>query len=151
MLPRQVKGIGTMARLARKRKEHQARGLAEEAQPFVHDDIVRGIEARRVQKLIDRGVLGAKQVYRVIPERTFNRRLANRETLKVGEADAISRLLRIAEAANRTFGDAAFARKFLSLPNPALGNRIPNELAETDAGAHEVEAILSRIAYGDFT
>ena len=96
-------------------------------------------------------MLSEKQVYRLIPERTFKRRLAKGDALKVTEADAISRLLRIAEAANRTFGDADFARKFLSLPNPALGNRIPNELAETDAGAWEVEAILSRIAYGDYT
>jgi putative toxin-antitoxin system antitoxin component (TIGR02293 family) len=137
-----------MARIARKLKTP---GLAEEARPFVHDEIVQGIKPKRVQGLIDAGVLDKKQVFRVIPERTFKRRLANGEALKVGEADAISRLLRIADAANRTFGDVAFAQKFLSLPNPALGNRIPNELAETDAGAWEVQAILSRIAHGDFT
>src|SRR5262249_2000310 len=110
-----------------------------------------GVPAKRVEQLIDRGVLDVKQVHRIIPERTFNRRLANREALKMSEADAIARLLRITEAANRTFGNAAFARQFLSLPNPALGDRIPNELAETDAGAREVEAILSHIAYGDFS
>jgi putative toxin-antitoxin system antitoxin component (TIGR02293 family) len=126
-------------------------GLAEEERPFVHDEIVRGIDAKKVKALIDRGVLGAKQVFRAIPERTFNRRLANREMLKVPEADAIARLLRVTEAARKTFGDAEFATKFLNLPNPALKNRIPIELAETDAGAREVEAILSRIAYGDFS
>jgi hypothetical protein len=85
-----------MPRPVRKRKGPalQPPGLAEDAHPFVHDEIVRGIKASRVKDLIDRGVLGAKQVYRVIPERTFNRRLANRETLKVAEADAIARLLR---------------------------------------------------------
>lgn len=126
-------------------------GFAEETQPFVHDDIVRGVPAKRVQDLIDRGVLDSKQVFRLIPERTFNRRLVNGETLKISEADVISRLLRINEAANRTFGDAVFARKFLSLPNPALGDRIPNELAETDAGAREVEVILGRIAHGVYS
>jgi putative toxin-antitoxin system antitoxin component (TIGR02293 family) len=134
----------------RKRSELHTAGLAEEAQPFVHDEIVRGVAASRVKELIDRDVLEAKQVFRIIPERTFNRRLANRATLKVSEADAISRLLRITEAANKTFGDAEFARKFLSLPNPALGNRIPNELAETDAGAREVEDVLGRFAHGVF-
>jgi putative toxin-antitoxin system antitoxin component (TIGR02293 family) len=126
-------------------------GLAEEERPFVHDEIVRGIAAKRVQDLIDRGVLGAKQVYRVIPERTFNRRLAKRETLKPSEADAIGRLLRVTETAEKTLGDAAFARKWLSLPNPALKNRIPIELAETDAGAREVETILTRIAHGVYS
>ena len=126
-------------------------GFAEDANLFVHDEIVQGIKADRVKELIDRGVLNKKQVFRLIPERTFKRRLANDETLKISEADVISRLLRINEAANRTFGDEAFARKFLSLPNPALGDRIPNELAETDAGARQVEAILGRIAHGVYS
>jgi putative toxin-antitoxin system antitoxin component (TIGR02293 family) len=126
-------------------------GLAEEERPFVHDEIVHGIDAKKVKGLIDRGVLGAKQVFRVIPERTFNRRLAKREALKVPEADAIGRLLRVTEAAKKTFGDADFATKFLNLPNPALKNRIPMEMAKTDAGAREVEAILLHIAYGDYT
>ncbi|SRR6266508_1271202 len=142
-----------MPRTASKRPRRRAPPpeFAEEERPFVHDDIVRGIAAKRVKELIDRGVLGAKQVFRVIPERTFNRRLANREMLKVPEADAIARLLRVTEAAKKTFGDADFATRFLNLPNPALKNRVPIDLAETDAGAREVEAILLRIAYGDYT
>lgn len=137
-----------MPRAVRKPKNT---GFAEETQPFLHDEIVRGVPAKRVQDLIDRGVLPAKAVYRVIPERTFKRRLANRETLKPAESDAVARLLRVTEAAIRAFGDADFARRFLRLPNPALGDRIPNELAETDAGAREVEVILGRIAYGVYS
>jgi len=125
-------------------------GLAEEERPFLHDEIVRGIDARRVKALIDRGVLSAKQVFRVIPARTFNRRLEKRETLKPSEADAIGRLLRVTEAAEKILGDVEFAHKWLSLPNPALKNRIPIELAETDAGAREVENALSRLAHGDY-
>jgi len=125
-------------------------GLAEEERPFVHEEIVRGVPAARVRDLIDRGVLGAKQVFRVIPERTFGRRLARRQTLKPSEADAIARLLRVTQSAEKTLGDAAFARQWLNLPSPPLGNRIPIELAETDAGAREVEAALSRLAHGDF-
>jgi putative toxin-antitoxin system antitoxin component (TIGR02293 family) len=124
--------------------------LAEEERPFVHDEIVHGIDAKKVKALIDRGVLGAKQVFRVIPERTFNRRLANREMLKVPEADAIARLLRVTEAAKKTFGDADFATKWLNLPNPVLKGRVPIELAATDAGAREVEAALMHFAHGDY-
>jgi putative toxin-antitoxin system antitoxin component (TIGR02293 family) len=122
-------------------------GFAEEGQPFVHDEIVRGVPAKRVQNLIERGVLPAKAIYRVIPERTFKRRLANRETLKAAEADAVARLLRVTKAAIKTFGDVEFARKYLSLPVPVLGDKVPLELAETDAGAREVEAALGRIAH----
>jgi putative toxin-antitoxin system antitoxin component (TIGR02293 family) len=125
-------------------------GFGEEARPFVHDDIVRGIPAKRVQELIDKGVLGEKSVYRVIPERTFKRRLANREALKVPEGDAIARLVRITEEADRIFGDVSFARQWLVLPNPVLKGRVPIELAETDAGAREVEGALVHFAYGDY-
>jgi putative toxin-antitoxin system antitoxin component (TIGR02293 family) len=140
-----------MPRAKAKRGRTPPGGFAEEERPFVHDEIVRGIAARRVKKLIDRGVLDAKQVYRVIPERTFGRRLAKGEPLKPAEADAIGRLLRVAEEAEKTFGEADFARKWLNYPNPALGDRIPIEMAETDAGAREVETVLTRIAYGVYS
>jgi len=138
-----------MGRAVRKSKGPTS-GLAEEATPFLHDDIVRGIPAKRVQELIERDVLDKKQLYRVVPERTFKRRLANREALKTSEANAIARLLRVIEAANKAFGDAAFARRWLALPNPALNQRIPIELAETDAGARDVEDVLGRFAHGVF-
>jgi putative toxin-antitoxin system antitoxin component (TIGR02293 family) len=138
-----------MPRAARKLKSvPKPAGFAGEAKPFLHDDIVRGVPARRVQELIDRGVLGQKAVYRAIPERTFKRRLANRDALKAPEADAIARLLRVTEAVFKAFGEEDFARKWLNLPNPALGGAIPIELAETDAGAREVEAVLVRFAHG---
>jgi putative toxin-antitoxin system antitoxin component (TIGR02293 family) len=140
-----------MPRAKAKRGQRPAAGLAEEERPFVHDEIMRGIAARRVKKLIDRGVLGAKQVYRVIPERTFGRRLAKGEVLKPAEADAIGRLVRVTEEAAKTFGDADFAHKWLNYPNPALHDHIPIEMAETDAGAREVETVLARIAYGVYS
>lgn len=136
-----------MPRVARRSKNT---GLAEEPRPFRHEEIIDGIEAQRVQTLIDQGVLSEKQVHRVIPERTFKRRLANREVLKLAEGNAIARFVRITEEANRIFGDEEFARKWLNLPNPVLKGRIPIELAETDAGAREVEGALLSFAYGDY-
>jgi uncharacterized protein (DUF2384 family) len=60
------------------------------------------------------------------------------------------RLLPIVEMARKIFGDVDFADKWLSLHNPVLNERIPIELAETDAGAREVEAALLHLAYGDY-
>jgi putative toxin-antitoxin system antitoxin component (TIGR02293 family) len=138
-----------MARTVRKLKSlPKTAGFAEDAQPFLHDDIVRGVPAKRVQELIDRGVLSQKAVYRAISERTFKRRLANRDVLKAPEADAIARLLRVTEAARRAFGEEDFAQKWLNLPVPSLNGAIPIELAETDAGAREVEAALGRFMHG---
>ena len=142
--------MGRTAARTKRRATRPPAGLAEEERPFVHDEIMRGVDARRVKDLIDRGVLGKKEVYRVIPERTFNRRLTERQPLKTPEADAIARLLRVIEAAERAFGEAKLARQYLSLPNPALKNRIPFDLAETDAGTREVEAALSRFMHGDY-
>jgi putative toxin-antitoxin system antitoxin component (TIGR02293 family) len=53
--------------------------------------------------------------------------------------------------ARETFGDAQFAAKWLSLPNPALAGSAPLELAESAAGAREVEALLTRIAHGVYS
>jgi putative toxin-antitoxin system antitoxin component (TIGR02293 family) len=139
-----------MAVSKRRHRTELPPGLAEEERPFVHDEIVRGVAAARVKGLIDRGILEPKQVFRVIPERTFHRRVAQREPLKPAEADAIGRLLRITEAAKKTFGDVAFATEWLKLPNPVLKNRIPIEMAATDAGARDVEAALLHFAYGDY-
>jgi putative toxin-antitoxin system antitoxin component (TIGR02293 family) len=125
-------------------------GFADEKHAFDYEDVVRGIAATKVQQLIDNGTLGAKQVYRVIPLRTFNRRLAKGEPLKVAESDAVARLLRVTELARRIFRDDEFARQYLNLPNPTLNNQIPIELAATDAGAREVEFALSRFAHGDY-
>jgi putative toxin-antitoxin system antitoxin component (TIGR02293 family) len=139
-----------MPRAGSKRK-HPARppGLAEEERPFAHEDVVRGIEARKVKGLIERGVLGAKQVHRLIPARTFNRRLAGGQRLTPSESDVIARLVRIVEMAHRILGDAEFAGQWLTLANPVLNERVPIELAETDAGAREVEGALLHLAYGD--
>jgi len=141
-----------MARTAARKPKSLSKsaGFAEEAQPFLHEDIVRGVPAKRVQELIDKGVLAEKTVYRVIPERTFKRRLANREALKISEGDAIARMVRITEEAEQIFGDKAFARDWLVLPNPVLKQRVPIELAETDAGTREVEGALMHFAYGDY-
>lgn len=73
------------------------------------------------------------------------------EAPKMAGADARSRLARLTEEAEKTFGDTDFAHKWLIYPNPALGDRIPIELAETDTGAREVETILLRIAYGAYS
>jgi putative toxin-antitoxin system antitoxin component (TIGR02293 family) len=138
----------TSARTKRMRKPPA--GFSEESHAFDYDDVVRGIAPTKVKQLIDNGTLGAKQVYRVIPMRTFNRRLTNGEPLKASESDAITRLLRVIATAERTFGDVEFARQYLNSAVPVLNNRIPMEMAETDAGAREVEHALSRFAHGDY-
>jgi putative toxin-antitoxin system antitoxin component (TIGR02293 family) len=109
-----------------------------------------GLPASVVRTLIKNGTLTEAEVFSVIPARTFKRRLQQRAKLKLDEADAIARLVRVTEEAERSFGDAEFARKWLRFANPALGGEIPMKLARTDAGAREVEAVMSSFAHGDY-
>jgi putative toxin-antitoxin system antitoxin component (TIGR02293 family) len=111
--------------------------------------IRHGIAASAVKALIKNGTLTELDVFGVIPERTFKRRLQQRAKLKLDEADAIARLVRITEKAERSFGNVEFARKWLRLANPALGGEAPMYLARTDAGAREVEVVMSSFAHGD--
>ncbi len=119
------------------------------AAPLDYASIEKGIPARVVMDLIKKGTLAREDVFRAIPERTFKRRLAARGKLKVEEADAIGRILRVNALVQWAFQDKVEARAFLDLPNPALKSRIPRAMAQTDAGAREVEALLHRFVYGD--
>jgi putative toxin-antitoxin system antitoxin component (TIGR02293 family) len=64
---------------------------------------------------------------------------------KAAAGDGVARVTAEAE---KTFSDADFAHKWLIYANPALRDRIPIEIVETDTGAREVETILTRIVYG---
>lgn len=117
--------------------------------PLDYAALESGLAARRVNALIRDCILDKADVFRAIPERTFKRRLAKKENLKLAESDAVARLLRVTRLAEWAFQDRALAREFLTLPNPSLANRLPMDMAQTDVGAREVEAVLYRFVYGD--
>ena len=48
-------------------------------------------------------------------------------------------------------GDARAAEKWLSFPKRALGGAVPAELANTEEGAREVEALIDRIEHVVFS
>lgn len=120
------------------------------AVPLAYALLEKGLSAKAVNKLIASGELLREDVYRVVPERTFKRRLSENAKLRIDEADAIARILRVRATALWAFGNAQLAAQFLGLPNPALHNHVPREMAQTDAGAREVEAHLHRFVFGDF-
>jgi predicted flap endonuclease-1-like 5' DNA nuclease len=68
-----------------------------------------------------------------------------------GNVKTVDRIGRLTALANQTFGSTEFAQKWMRLENPALKGRIPIEIAQTDSGAQEVEAVLDRFAYGDYS
>jgi putative toxin-antitoxin system antitoxin component (TIGR02293 family) len=84
-----------------------------------------------------------------IPKRTFHRRQQKAETLSATETDRVLRIARIASQAVRVFDSEEKARRWLSKGNRMLA-AAPLRMLSTDAGAHEVEAELNRIEFGDF-
>ena len=56
-----------------------------------YQTIRNGLPATAVETLIRNGALSEAEVYSVIPERTFKRRLQQRAKLKLEKADAIER------------------------------------------------------------
>jgi putative toxin-antitoxin system antitoxin component (TIGR02293 family) len=84
-----------------------------------------------------------------ISERTFQRRKEKHEPLSATESDRVLRIARVAEKAEKVFGNPDKARRWLSSPSRMLGAK-PLDLLATDVGAREVEDELVRIDFGDF-
>jgi putative toxin-antitoxin system antitoxin component (TIGR02293 family) len=84
----------------------------------------------------------------VVPERTLARRRAKREPLTFEETDKALRLARIAELANKAFGDKDKARRWLRKPKRSLDGETPLVYLGSETGARVVEEMLLRIESG---
>lgn len=97
-----------------------------------------GLPMARVAKLIR------------IPTRTLARR-REEGVLTAEESDRLVRVSRLfAAAANLFGGDVASGVEWLSKPLLALGGIIPLDIAETEAGSHEVERVIRQLEHGVF-
>ncbi len=83
-----------------------------------------------------------------IPSRTLTRR-KERGTLEPEESDRLLRVSRVFGRAMELFeGDDDAARAWLFKGVPALGGRVPMDLAKSDVGAREVEDLIGRLEHG---
>jgi putative toxin-antitoxin system antitoxin component (TIGR02293 family) len=62
-------------------------------------------------------------------------------------SEHLERLARMAALAEVVWEDPALAREFLLSPQPQLGGARPVELAPTDGGARQVEALLIKLEH----
>lgn len=109
-------------------------GLAYSA--FEHFQRNAAIGAQRLAELVG------------IPPRTLARRKADGR-LDPEESDRLVRLARVFGRTLELFeGDAEATRAWLTRPARALGGKTPLELAATDVGTTEVEALIGRLEYG---
>jgi len=86
----------------------------------------------------------------VVPKRTLARRKAANEPLTVEETDKALRLERIAVQAERVFGDAGKAHRWLRKAKRELKGETPVAYLASEAGARVVEEMLFRIEHGMF-
>lgn len=116
---------------------------------FSFKSVTEGISSVAVRELEGSG-LTRDDIRQIIPDRTLERRIAQGENLKLEEADGLARLVRVVSLARRVFEDDNLADEWLRTPNPALDDLIPIQMARTDLGGREVEAVLMRLEHGVF-
>lgn len=83
----------------------------------------------------------------IVSAGTYKRRLAQGR-LSPEESEKAVRFARLMATAEHVLGDADEARHFLHEPHAELEGRKPVEVAETEIGAREVEALLWKAFYG---
>jgi len=86
-----------------------------------------------------------------IPPRTYARRVANKERLKVAEGERAVRIMRLFDRARQVFGTDENTRRWFNARILALGRKTPLEYAQTEPGAREVENVIGRIEHGVFS
>lgn len=91
-----------------------------------------------------------EEIHKIVsPRRTLARRKEQAETLSATESDRALRLERIAQMADRVFGDHDKAQRWLRKHSRVLEDT-PINLLQSETGAFLVEQELHRIDYGVF-
>jgi putative toxin-antitoxin system antitoxin component (TIGR02293 family) len=132
-----------------KRKTYPS-GLSEVASAAFAAEPARRADVAALTSLSSHGYSEDEIFALVVPKRTFARRKAANERLTVEETDKALRLERIAVQAERVFGAADKAHRWLREPKRALQGETPLAYLASEAGARVVEEMLYRIEYGMF-
>ncbi len=111
-----------------------------------------GFPSEAMRAIMASGAITAKEVSEAvrIPARTLMR-IQIKKRLPADESDKIYRLAYILAAATKALGDRGKAGKWLRRPNRALGGAIPLSLLSTQPGLQQVEQVLGRIEYGEYS
>ena len=83
--------------------------------------------------------------------RSLNRLTPAKALLPAVAGDRLYRSARLFALALDVFEDHDAATEWLKSPQRALGNAIPLDIATTDIGARDVEALLGRIEHGVYS
>jgi putative toxin-antitoxin system antitoxin component (TIGR02293 family) len=114
----------------------------------IHQRIEKGFPAPAVKMLFDTGTIDRITRDRIVPFRTFKRRLANDQLLTLTESNRLFRVVHIIAMAEALFGDPTKAKRWLKKPKQCLSGKSPASMFFTTAGAHQVGQMLVRIGDG---
>jgi putative toxin-antitoxin system antitoxin component (TIGR02293 family) len=108
----------------------------------------QGFQVEVVDRAVAAGKISLAELDRlVLPRKTLaHRRILG--SLTSDQSDRLSRLLRLIDDAEITFGDPAKAHAWLRRPSSLLDGEAPLDRLDTDFGCRQVESILDRIAHG---
>jgi putative toxin-antitoxin system antitoxin component (TIGR02293 family) len=112
-------------------------------------EVKKGFACTTYERLLNRTKVQPSVLAEVIgvSPRTLHRRKGGR--LRRQESDRLLRFSRLfAQAAELFEGDEQAARRWLQRPLKALGGQTALELAKTDVGTREVEALITRLEHG---
>ncbi len=115
-------------------------------------NLQRGLPFRAFERLSRSVGLSTEDLRQLvdIPRRTLARRRSEGR-FSVDESDRLVRSARLFGKALALFeGDRVAAMSFLRAPQPALAGAIPLEIARTELGGREVEAMIHRLEHGVF-
>jgi putative toxin-antitoxin system antitoxin component (TIGR02293 family) len=112
--------------------------------PFVRE----GLSLAVVDQALADGRISLAELDRLALSRKTLAHRRGMGALTPDQSDRFSRLLRMIEETEATFGDAGKAHVWLRRPTPLLDGESPLDRLDTDIGTRQVEAILGRIAHG---
>jgi putative toxin-antitoxin system antitoxin component (TIGR02293 family) len=105
--------------------------------------------AENLQKALDMPMDKLALVLGISRATLHRRKIQGR--LDKAESEKLVRYQRLLKKASDVFGGKQDARRWLTHPQPGLGNTVPIEFAKTELGAREVENLLGRIEYSVYS
>ncbi len=109
--------------------------------------IHEGLPFRSLEHVLKEQILSKEEVFHLITtQRSLDRRKVSNK-LSEEESDRLVRFLRVRAFVQQILGNED-ADRWLRIPNPLLEDKKPIDLLDSDVGAHLVESLMGRVAYG---
>lgn len=106
-----------------------------------------GLPFSSLEHVLNERILSKEEVFKLITtQRSLDRRKISHK-LSEEESDKLVRFLRVRAFSCQVLGEKD-ADLWLRTQNPLLEDKKPIDLLDSDVGAHLVESLIGRIAYG---